>query len=229
MEMGMKMIMAIFSAALLMLADEASAQSTYSVSVSVHASVRALSKEQVRQILKKASRILQKNSVSNGDADVACDVTFTLKGPIRTFGSANTPPVIMDEQQRDAVHEVDSDVAGVDFHVKVVDEIQFCRPELTDPSFNGCAFPIESRSIIVVRPRRNFPDHILWAHEFGHLTGLGHRDSQCALMTSCNVAELKSVARPRVNKQECSCLRGGPGFCQLPAAVRCPPQPVSCQ
>ena len=103
----MKMIMAILSAALLMLVDEVSAQSTYSVSVSQHASLQPLSKTQVRQILKGASRILRKNSVSNGDADVACDVTFTLKGPVRTFGSANTPPIIMDEQQRDSVHKVD--------------------------------------------------------------------------------------------------------------------------
>ena len=124
------------------------------MSVSRHASVPALSKEQVRKILKDASKILQKNSVSNGDTDVACDVTFTLKGPVRTFGSVGTSPNIVDEQQRDAVHKVDSDVAGVDFHVKVVDEIKFCRPDLNGPSFNGCAFPIEFRSIIVVRPQR---------------------------------------------------------------------------
>ena len=96
------------------------------------------SKTQVRQILKGASRILRKNSVSNGDADVACDVTFTLKGPVRTFGSANTPPIIMDEQQRDSVHKVDSDVAGVDFHVKVVDEIQFCRRISDRISLDNC-------------------------------------------------------------------------------------------
>jgi hypothetical protein len=228
MEMKMKMIMAILSVALLMLIDEANGQTTYSVSVSRHASVPALSKKQVRKILKDASKVLQKNSVSNGDADVACNVTFTLKGPVRTFGSVGTSPNIVDEQHRDAVHKVDFDVAGVDFHVKVVKEIEFCRPGLTGP-FNGCAFPIEFRSIIVIPPSKNFPDRLLWAHEFGHLTGLGHRHSACALMTSCDVADLASVPRVRVNKQECSCLRGGLGFCQLPAAVSCPPQPASCQ
>ena len=211
-------ILAIFSVILLMLVDEASAQSTYSVSVSRHVSTDALTDMQVRDILKEASKILQKNFVNNGDEDVACDVTFTLKGPVRTFGSADTPAIIMDKEQRDAVHKVDSDIAGVDFHIKVVDEIQFCKPDLDVPSFNGCAFPIENRSIIVVHPRRGFPDPILWAHEFGHLTGLGHRCSNCALMTLSDVAVLKSVERPRVNKKECGCLRGGLGSCELPTA-----------
>jgi hypothetical protein len=225
MEMKMRMIMAILSVVLLIFANEASAQSTYSVSVSRHASIQ-LSEMQVRQILKDASKTLQKNAVSNGDSDVACDVTFTLKGPVRTFGSAGTSPNIVDEQHRDAVHKVDSDIADVDFHVKVVKEINFCRPGAG--SFNGCAFPIEFRSIIVVPPRRNFPEHVLWAHEFGHLTGLGHRHSKCALMTSCDVANLASVTRVRVNKEECRCLRGGLGFCPLPAAVDCQ-QSADCQ
>jgi hypothetical protein len=59
----------------------------------------------------------------------------------------------VDEQHRDAVHNLDSDVAGVDFHVKVVEEIQFWRSGLNGP-FNGCAFPIEFRSVIVVPPAK---------------------------------------------------------------------------
>lgn len=222
----MKIIMAILPVALLLLIDAASAQSTYSVSVSHHASLSALSEEQVRQILKDASEMLRKDFVSNDDADSACNVTFIVKGPVRTFDSVDTPPIIVDKQQRDAVHKVNSDVADVDFHVKVVKEIKFCRPGVG--SFNGCAFPIEFRSVIVLPPGGELPDHILWAHEFGHLTGLGHRHSKCALMTACSVAGLKSVARVRVNKEECRCLRGGLGFCPLPGVVDCDPD-ADCQ
>lgn len=231
----MQMIMAILSLALLILVDEASAQNTYSVSVSRHASVPAMSEADVGKILEDASKMLQKDSVSNGDADVACNVTFSLTGPVRTFGSADTPTNIVDEQERDAVHKVDSDVAGVDFHVKIVEKIMFCRPNLTGP-FSGCAFPTDFRSIIVVHPSKHrvvppeplkFPDHLLWAHEFGHLTGLGHRHSKCALMTSCPVVRLAPVTRVQVNKEECRCLLGGLGFCPLPAAVDC--QPADCQ
>jgi len=224
MEMKMQIIMAILSVALLMLIDEASAQSTYSVSVSRDANVPELNEKQVRQVLEDASKALQKDSVDNGDTDVACDVTFTLNGPVRTFGTVGTSPDIVDEQHRDAVHKVDSDVTDVDFHVKVVKEIKFCRPGAG--SFNGCAFPIEFRSIIVVPPGE-LPDHLLWAHEFGHLTGLGHRNSKCALMTACSVAGLASVTRARVNKEECRCLRGGLGFCPLPDPVNC--QAADCE
>src|SRR5207237_1408287 len=142
--------------------------------------------KEIRNILKDASTMLQKNSESNGDADVGCNVTFSLKGPIRTFGSASTPTDIVDEQHRDAVHKIDSNVAGVDFHIKIVKEIPFCRPGLQGP-FDGCSFPIHFRSIIVVDPSEHkdslptnvkYPDHLLWAHEFGHLTGLPHRHSK---------------------------------------------------
>jgi hypothetical protein len=227
MEMKMKLIMAILSVALLMLVDQASAQKTYSVSVSRHANAPELNEAQVRKILERASKMLQKNSADNGDADVACDVTFILNGPVRTFGTVGTSPNIVDEPHRDAVHKVDSDVTGVDFHVKIVEEIKFCRPGLNG-SFNGCAFPIEFHSIIVIPPSEDFPNHLLWAHEFGHLTGLGHRHSRCALMTSCDVADLASTTRVRVNKQECGCLRGGLGHCPLPAAVSCQPA-ASCE
>jgi hypothetical protein len=233
MEIKMQMIMAILSLALLMLVDEASAQKTYSVSVSRHASLKEpLSEKEVRNILKDASAMLQKNSEGNGDADVACNVTFSLKGPVRTFGSPGTSTDIVDEQHRDAVHKIDSDVAGVDFHVKVVKEIMFCRPGLHGP-FDGCSFPIDFRSIIVVDPSEHkdalpnhvkYPDHLLWAHEFGHLTGLPHRHSKVALMTSCPVVGLFSVTNVQVDKEECRCLLGGPGFCPPPPMLNCQPQ-----
>ena len=126
----MKMIMAILSVALLILVDEASAQSTYSVSVSRHASVPALSEKQVRQILKDASKMLQKNAVSNGDADVACDVTFTLKGPVRTFGSVRylqTSWMSSTETQR-YIRWIFRCRGRRFLMSKVVKEINFCRP-----------------------------------------------------------------------------------------------------
>jgi hypothetical protein len=228
----MKMKVVIAALALMMLVDGASAQSAYSVSVSRHASLKKpLSEADVRNILKDASTMLRKNSEANGDTDVACDVTFSLKGPIRTFGSGGTSTDIVDEQSRDAVHRIDSDVRDVDFHVKIVKEIEFCRPNLNGP-FDGCAFPVDFRSIIVVDPSEHkdklpegakYPDHLLWAHEFGHLTGLPHRHSKVALMTSCPVVRLLSADHAQVDKEECRCLLGGAGFCKLPAAVlNCP-------
>jgi hypothetical protein len=88
--------------------------------------------------------MLQKNSRHNDDGDVACNVTFILKGTVRTFASPDTAEVV-DRDNISAVHRVDSNVAGVDFHVKVVEESNFCRSGLNGP-FHGC-------SIIVVHPK----------------------------------------------------------------------------
>jgi hypothetical protein len=221
----------LLSLALLMWGEAASAQQTYSLSVSRHRAVPALSDGDVRRILADASRMLQKNPRHDGDDDVACNVTLTLKGSVGTFASPNTP--VVDRDNIDAVHRVDANVAGVDFHVKVVKEINFCRPDLPAEPFVGCSFsPPDFRSMIVVhpklhkdaqgRPLSRYPDHLLWAHEFGHLTGSGHRDDdQLALMTRCplNTQFLNiSDARVRVNSEECRRLLAGPG-------VR-PPDPI---
>jgi hypothetical protein len=229
--MTMRISAGLLSLALLMWVEAASAQQTYSLSVSRHRDVPALSDGEVKRILADASRMLQKNPRQDGDDDVACNVTFTLKGSVGTFASPNTP--VVDRDNIDAVHRIDANVAGVDFHVKIVKEINFCRPDLPAEPFVGCSFsPPDFRSMILVHPRLHkdaqgrtlsrYPDHLLWAHEFGHLTGLGHRDDdQLALMTRCPLnTQFSNVsdARVRVNSQECRRLLAGPG-------VR-PPDPV---
>jgi len=113
--------------------------------------------------------------------------------------------------------------------------------------YHGCSFPPNFHSIIVVHPATHtdrkhpdknldegkFPDHILWAHEFGHLTGLGHTfdtvQQKNDLMTPCALdAQFPSREEVKVSRQECDCLLFGPGFgpngaCPLPGP---PPQLV---
>jgi hypothetical protein len=233
MEVTMKIIITTLSLALLMWVEAASAQSrTYSLSVSVHSGLPKLSDDQVKDILDKASKMLQKNpSHPESGRDVKCDVTLTLKGPVRTFSH---PPAVVDEHNIDAANKVDSDVDGVDVHVKVSEQIKFCRPGVVGNQA-GCAFsPGHFRSMIVVHPalhidpRRSdgvflakFPDHLLWAHEFGHLTGLPHRkgasespEDEFALMTRCPLfTQFFGIpdARVQVNKEECNHMLEGPG------------------
>ena len=230
----MRIIAGIVSLAVLMWVGGATAQkSTYALSVSIHRAVPALSDGEVKRILADASKMLQKNPRRNDD-DVACDVTFTLKGSVGTFESPDRPVVNRDNIA--AFHLVDSNVAGVDFRVKVVKEINFCRPDLPNPdgAFDGCSFsPPDFRSIIVVHPKfhknprdlngpplSSYPDHLLWPHEFGHLTGLPHRRDRFALMTPCSLSDVPD-ARVQVNRAECRRLLSGPG---AP-----PPRPIGCR
>jgi hypothetical protein len=236
MEMEMQIIMAILSLTLLLWAEAACAQSaTYSASVSVHKDLMSsdpLTENEVSEILDKASKMLKKSA---GHAD-ACNVALKLKGPVRTFKSHDTPAKV-GKDDLDALHRVDADVPGVDFHVKIVEEIaEFCR--FPGTRFAGCSFPPTFRSMIVVHPAKHidrhsspdhlqfmpkgtFPDHVLWAHEFGHLAGLGHRDERDpdgqkhGLMTPCRLdAQFPHDAldQVKVSREECSCLLSGPGF-----------------
>jgi hypothetical protein len=218
----MQIIMAVLSLALLVWSEPVSAQVTYSVSVSHHRDVPPLSETQVQEILANASKLLQKPDHADTPDDVKCNVTFTLKGPIRTFASPDK--IAHGDLDIIDLHRVDADV-DVHFRVKVVEGIGVCRGNFGRA--NGCAYPPQPRSIIVVHPQSHkdennqpvadYPDHVLWAHEFGHLTGLGHRKDKDALM-KCGGVTRSSV---RVKEEECRCLLGGPGACQLPPPLFC--------
>jgi hypothetical protein len=225
------------SLAALLWAETANAQATHSLSVSRHRDVPALSARELRSILVKASKMLKKDSSHNDDDDMACDVTLTLKGRVRTFTSPAT--AVVDEDNIEDVHDVDSDVA-TDFHVKLVKEIRFCRRGLVGP-FAGCSYsPPNYRSIILVHPKlhkdrngntvSNYPDHLLWPHEFGHLTGLGHtHDGSAALMTACPLTVFSNIPDScvRVSRAECRHLLSGPGKAPPAAFGKClVPQPV---
>jgi hypothetical protein len=264
MEEEMQIIMVMLSFALLMGVDAASAQTaqtkTYSVSVSQHSELsQKLTVEQVNKILVDASKMLQKpGHVSTDDDNAQCDVTFALKGPIGEF--SGVPKIVNRDKNNldiDEVYRV-PDPNGADFHIKIVEKIlSFCRvadPTIGRPGFppsglgvQGCSFPPNSRSLVVVHPATHtdidnpspdvadpsrdlrmgtFPDHILWTHEFGHLAGLGHRNVAQALMTPCALNKQFPTPVPetqvKVTKDECMCLRSGPGgICQLPGPLGC--------
>ena len=178
---------------------------TYSVSVSHHSSI-TLSDAQARKILDDASKILKEEN--------ECNVTFKLKEPVKTFNSPETPSIV-NESNIEAVHRFDES-SDADLHVKVVKQItEFCRVR-SQGGFNGCSWPIDFRSSIVVdspTPAQGTADDpkkltpILWTHELGHLMGIPHSTSRNSLMTGCHIRETDKV----VTKDECLCFLSGPG------------------
>jgi hypothetical protein len=189
-------------------AEPASAQKVYWLTVSIHKDVRhKLTQKDIEKIFKRESKLLKE--------DNACDVEFKLNGPVQTFTSA--PAYINDLASLEAVHHVAADV-------KVVQEIKFCRGQYYEEGVIGCSWrPAGLRpKTVIVTTATVATDlrHILWAHEFGHTTGLEHRiDDSQALMTPC---DLQSFNR-HINEAECRCFVAGPDQCHMPDLnVACP-------
>ena len=146
-----------------------------------------LSNADVDRILSDAGNLLQNN---DGTGDVSCNMAFARSGDVTTFttgnGNINSGP------DYDAV-------VGLAGNVKVVNRINWCS--VLRPSFIGCAFGSE-HSFVVVRHTTSL-EGILWAHEYGHNKGLGHRNNDAnALMNQIN-----GNTRTMVNANECAAIR----------------------
>jgi hypothetical protein len=152
---------------LLLWIEPASAQdvTVHPLKVSIHQAIYAPSiQSAVESILEKASLLLQ---TQDDDQDVSCNVGFKLDGPITTFGSA--PADITDAISLEAVHHVPADV-------KIVRSITYCVGELEKEGFWGCSWrPKGLRKTMIVTMPGTGVEPVLWAHEFGHTTGLRHR------------------------------------------------------
>jgi hypothetical protein len=188
---------AILLLGLLLLVDPASADKLkiYPLTVSIHAEVNPPpTPDAIEQVLKLASDLLQQ-------APNSCGVGFKLRGPITTFTSA--PASINDAAALEAVHRVPADV-------KIVKEVNFC---INGPQNGlvGCSWRPNGRPKTVIVTTRMMGvgiEPVLFAHEFGHVTGLLHRNDADgeALMTPCG---LEAFNR-HVNKDECRHFRAGP-------------------
>jgi hypothetical protein len=214
-EMKMRAIVAIVCLGLLMWVEPAGAQTTHSLAVSHHRNTE-LSNDDIDTILGDASKVLQKEAGHvDTPNDVACNVTLQRRGAVRTFASRSTPAKINEQADRDAVHRENADI-------KVVEVINFCKGH---GPVAGCTWPPEAHSMIIVRPGRTLPrvfQHLVWAHEFGHRTGLRHRSDPLALMTICPLSP-QAANQVQVSRDECNCFLSGPGSCrrQEPANLSC--------
>ncbi|NOT02107.1 MAG: hypothetical protein HOP29_15955 [Phycisphaerales bacterium] len=139
--------------------------------------------EQLDAKLSAAGAVLQ--TMETECPDVATDVTFHRTGDLSTFDSV--PAVITTERQLDAAFELPFDIKIVQAMVGV------CG--VFDPGgasiILGCAATGESLVIV------SEADPDVWAHEWGHVQGLPHRDD-CPR----NVMHSFEVATNAVNDAE---------------------------
>lgn len=180
---------------LLLWIEPATAQdvTVHPLKVSVHEAINSPSiQNTVEGILKEASRLLQ---TQDDDKDVSCNVELKLDGQVTTFGSSPAVPAdIKDAKSLEAVHQVPADV-------KIVRSITFCVGE--PQGVFGCSWRpkgLRKTMIVTLVGTGSGMEGVLWAHEFGHTTGLMHRKDRdgLALMTP----EIEAFHRD-VTKKEC--------------------------
>ena len=142
-----------------------------------------LTEAQVDAIIAKMGSILQE---SDGPDDVPCDVGFVRDGVIDSFP---VPNVIRSDSDFIAA------AAAGRSDVVIVERINWCGPR--NPNVAGCTW----QGVSIVQRSAHYPGKV-WAHEFGHLKGLGHRSVHNALMNG----SVSSASR-RVSQEECDAYR----------------------
>lgn len=150
------------------------------------------------EILNEASLALQTDDDGTGSGlldDVGCPVTLRRQGAITTFAAP-----------RDLASRSDwNRLKGIPGSIKVVRNISWCAGSA--PRAIGCgstpgtSFVIERYTV-----ERGVYEMKLWAHEFGHNTGLGHNTSNPRAI----MGQGASKVRREVNARECSSFLRGP-------------------
>lgn len=178
--------------------EPASAE-VYTLKVAIHKEVRPrLSQTDIEDILKRASGLMKLPGFNS------CDVEFKL-GSVQPL---KAPAYINDPSTLEAVHSVDA-------NIKVVQKITFCNNQYYKDGVAGCAWRAKGRRTVIVTNNMMALDdrHILWVHEFGHTTGLEHRNRANSelidpLMTGppCSLGSNTQL----INKDECGHFRAGP-------------------
>jgi hypothetical protein len=120
-----------------------------------------LSNAEADRILADATTVLQTN---DGPGDVVCPVTLVRNGDVPAFADG--------DGSIDSGAEFTA-LIGLPGHIKAVNQINWCGGLI--PNVIGCA-PVPGNSLAIVRFTPTL-EGILWAHEFGHNKGRGHRDA----------------------------------------------------
>jgi hypothetical protein len=158
-----------------------------------------LTDAEATSILGNATTVLQTN---DGAGDVACAVQMSRSGGVTVFADG--------DGSIDSAAEFNA-LIGLPGHIKAVNQINWCGGLI--PNVIGCA-PVPGNSLAIVRFTASL-EGILWAHEFGHNKGLGHRNDDANAVMNGTITS----TRRRVTAAECTSFRAQPAVTLVAATV----------
>ena len=133
--------------------------------------------------------------IADGQADVACPVSFTRSGAVSTFGTdSDGLEVVTTEGELSAV----LGVGGA--RVKAVSSLDYCGG--FNPSIIGCA-PLGGETMVL---EVGWEGTSLFVHEYGHNRGLNHRDGCAANLMSSSMSRFSPETV--VDEAECAAFGG---------------------
>jgi len=131
--------------------------------------------DRVDDLLASAGLVMATDSTAGSLVDVACCIQLQRVGAGVSFGSSGDGLDVITTSS-----EISQVLSNTVARFKVVDSIQYCG----GPGSNiiGCGYA-PGDGIAVVRLSSLTSEGLLWAHEFGHNTGLGHNPSGGYIMS----------------------------------------------
>ena len=150
------------------------------LSVYRHSIAPSFSNSDADRILGDASELL---TTQDGSDDVACPTRMKRKGNVATTTAG------------DGTLDAAGDLGKLPDGITLVKAINYCSS--LAPNIIGCAQTPGKKAAFV---RYNSDtEGMIWAHEYGHNTGLGHRNGSNNLMDS-----YVGKSKRRINQSECN-------------------------
>lgn len=190
--------------------ETAEPQATRNVSFQIRRHTSAsLTDARADRILADSTALLR---TVDGAGDVSADVRLTRSGSVGTFAAGNG---IINSAADYA--QVCAQATGQ--RALIVNQILYCGGDRPNPGFIfiGCA-DTPGTCMVLVRTDAD-EEPVLWAHEYGHNCGLGHRNVEFAVMHGT-----VAVNRRRINGAERNAYEGRPSFAAM--AGTGDPQPM---
>jgi hypothetical protein len=125
--------------------------------------------------------------IKHSATDVACNLTLTRSGNVSSFS--------VTDGTIDSSTEFNQ-VLGAGGHIMVVKKINWCGG--LAPNIIGCA-PVPGNALVVVRYTASL-EGLLWVHEYGHNSGLGHNTGNTRAIMYPSIGS----TRQDVNQAECN-------------------------